>query len=85
MVGCVQCERLMAMAVEACKVFYDLTRDLECAYLAHDLEAPMPISLRLAKASRDRDATRAELFLHENGHARKKPADTVALSKRQSA
>jgi hypothetical protein len=84
-VDCVQCERLRAMAVKASRVFHDLTADLECAYLNHDLEAPKLISPRLDNASRERDATRAELFLHEQSHKRKKPADRPKLSMRQSA
>ena len=83
--GCDQCERLRAIAVEASRTFHDLTADLECAYLTHDAEAPMLISLRLVKASRDRDEARAELILHENTHPLKKQADRVSFGKRQSA
>ena len=75
-VDCVQCERLRLAAIEAARAFHNLTADLECAYLAHDAEAPKAISIRLKTASVERDKARDELTLHENTHALKKRVAT---------
>jgi len=83
--ACVQCKRLQSLAVNAAKLYHSLAADLECSYLNHNLEASPLLSMRLQKASRDRDAAIAELTLHENTHAFRKPANVEPSKKRQSA
>lgn len=83
--GCVQCERLLAIAIRAASSYHGLMADLECAYLSRDSEIAEPLSARLEEAFRDRSNAIAELTVHESSHARKKPAGELQLSRRQSA
>ena len=83
-VACVHCERLISLAITATRDYHSLAADLECAYLAHDLEAPPLLAIRLERALHARDAAIADLSSHENTHMLRKPVDEVRLSKRQT-
>jgi hypothetical protein len=83
--ACVHCKRLISLAITATREYHGLASDLECAYLAHDLEAPLLLSIRLEKALSARDSAIADLSAHENTHRLRKPVDEVRLSKRQTA
>jgi len=84
-VGCVQCERLLAIAIRAARHYHGLVADLECANLSRDSERAQPLSEGLKNAFRDRNDAIAELTIHESTHIHKKPAQEVRLSRRQSA
>ena len=83
--GCVQCERLLAMAIRAARLYHGLVADLECANLSRDSEIAQHLSESLKKAFRDRNNAIADLTVHESTHAHQKPAGKVQLSMRQSA
>jgi hypothetical protein len=55
------CECRIAFTVIAARSYHRLLANLECAYLIHDLEAPLLLSARLERAFRDRNDAIAEL------------------------
>ena len=69
--GCVQCERLLAIAIRAARSYHGLVADLECAHLSRDSEIAQPLSASLEKAFRERNDAIAELTVHESTHSPK--------------
>jgi len=84
-VGCVQCERLLAIAIRAARHYHGLVADLECANLSRDSEIAQPLSESLKNAFRDRNDAIPELTVHESTHIHKKRAGEVQSSRRESA
>lgn len=80
--GCVQCERPLAIAISAARSYHGLVADLDAPTLA-GIQNSLNLYRHVWKSFRDRNEAIVELTVRESTH--KKPGGGLQLSRRQSA